>query len=95
MAERFTNRQEAEEIEQFGDDLLKLSRHLDWIADRMSAGAIDAINAIPNQEHLDAIAKGFQALGAGLSRLCDAADERADRDRMVSVGGHRDGGSAS
>lgn len=57
--------------------------------------APDAINDIADQDKIDTIAEAFRALGDRLCRLCDAAEEAEDRRHMISVGGHRDGGSAS
>jgi ElaB/YqjD/DUF883 family membrane-anchored ribosome-binding protein len=81
MALPLTYRQEAEAIEQFGDDLAKLMRDFDQLCARMSPGAIDGVNAIPNQDHLDTVAEAFRALGDRLCRECDAAEEADDRRR--------------
>ena len=79
--EDLTPRQSAEAIEQFGDDLAKLCRVLDGLCNRMPNGAIERINAIPDQDHLDTVAEAFRALGDRLSRDCDEADEADDRAR--------------
>lgn len=78
---KLTARQEAEAIEAFGDELASLCRAFDRRCSRMSAWACDGINAIPHQDHLESIAKAFQALGAELNRQCDAAEEAEDRRR--------------
>jgi ubiquinone biosynthesis protein UbiJ len=76
-----TYRQEAEAIEQFGDDLAALNRAFDRLCERMSPGATDAINDIADQDKIDTIAEAFRALGDRLCRLCDAAEEAEDRRR--------------
>jgi hypothetical protein len=76
-----TFRQQAEAIEQFGDDLAALCRKLDNLCGRLCSEAVDGINAIPNQDHLDTVAEAFRALGAKFSLDCDAYDEAEDRRR--------------
>jgi len=71
----------AEAIEQFGDDLAKLCRDFDRLCNRMPNEAIELVNAIPDQEHLDTIAEAFRKLGDELCREIDAADEAEDRAR--------------
>lgn len=78
---RLTSRAEAEAVEQFGDDLAALCRAFDRLCHRISSDTLDAINAIPNQEHLDTIAEDFRTLGDLLCRNCDAAEEAEDRRR--------------
>lgn len=82
MRTPMTAREEAEAIEQFGDDLAKLMRAFDLSCRRMSAHAIDRVNAIPNQDELDTVAEAFRALGDQLCREDDQAnvadDERRD-----------------
>ena len=78
MARALTYRQEAEAIEQFGDDLLKLCR--DFCAGFDSA-TVDRVCAVPNQEHLEVIAQAFQALGSQMQNECDEAEEAEDRRR--------------
>lgn len=51
MNNKLTPRQEAEAIEQFGDDLAALCRTFDRLCNRMSNEACDGINAIPHQDH--------------------------------------------
>lgn len=74
---RLTARQEAEAIEQFGDDLLKLIKPF---CDGFSLATVDRVNNVPDQERLEIIAKAFQRLGDQMSRDCDAAEE-AEEDR--------------
>jgi hypothetical protein len=76
-----TAREEAEAIEQFGDDLAALCRRLDRLCARMSPHAIDAINAVPEQENLSTVAEAFRTLGDRLCRECDAYEEAEDRRR--------------
>jgi hypothetical protein len=90
-----TGREWAEAVEQFGEDLSRLNKAFDRLCDRVAIPAVDRINEIPNQEHLQTIADAFRALGDRLCRECEAAEEAEDRRRLVSVGGHRDGGSAA
>jgi hypothetical protein len=78
MATPFTPRQEAEAIEQFGDDLAALCRSLDDKCKRLSPAAIERINAIPHQDHLDTVAEAFRKLGDEMCAKLDAADEGAD-----------------
>jgi hypothetical protein len=78
---RLTKRQQAEAIEQFGDDLTALNRAFDKICARMSAFTVMAIDHIPHQDHLDTIAEDFRRLGAQLSSQCDEAEEADDRRR--------------
>jgi hypothetical protein len=75
-----TPRQEAEAIEAFGDDLAKLDRAFTDLCQRMSAEAIERINAIPGQDLCEAI-EGFRRVGDQMSRECDVADEAEDRRR--------------
>lgn len=65
-----TRREEAEAIEQFGDDLLKLCR--DFCAG-FDNRTVDRVCAVPNQEHLETIGKAFQALGRTMQDECDEA----------------------
>ena len=66
-------REAAEAIEQFGNDLAKLVSTLDLLG--IDDFAIMArINAIPNQEHLAAIAENFSRLGRHLVSECVAAE---------------------
>jgi hypothetical protein len=76
-----TRRQEAEAIEQFGDDLAKLDKAFTDLCSRMSSHATDAINGIDGQDQIDVVAKAFQALGDRLCRECDQAEEADDRRR--------------
>jgi len=79
--EDLTYRQEAEAIEQFGDDLAALNREFDRLCAYMSPGATDAINEIAHQDKLDTIAEAFRALGDRLCRLCDEDEEETDQRR--------------
>lgn len=92
---KLTFRQQAEAIEQFGDDLIKLLKGLDDTCRHMDADTLNQVNAILERDDLDRGALAFKALGDLLCREDDEAEEAADRRRMVSVGGHRDGGSAA
>lgn len=74
---KLTPRQEAEAIEQFGDDLIKLGKAFDKLCERMSSFAIEAINAIEGQDELDTIARAIQALGDRMCRDIDRAEEAA------------------
>lgn len=74
MAE-LTLRQEAEAIEQFGDDLLKLCKHF---CDGFSHATVDRVCAVEHQEHLETIARAFQALGQQIQSECDEAEEADD-----------------
>lgn len=78
---KLTAREEAEAIEQFGDDLAKLMVGFDRLCNRMSSAAIERVNAIPNQDHLDTVAEAFRALGDQLCREDDQAAEAEDRRR--------------
>jgi ElaB/YqjD/DUF883 family membrane-anchored ribosome-binding protein len=78
---KLTPRQQAEAIEQFGDDLAKLCRDFDRLCQPMASEAIDHINAVQNQDHLDSVAEAFRALGDRLCREIDLADEAEDRAR--------------
>lgn len=73
-----TARQEAEAIEQFGDDLLKLCK---TFCDGFSLATVDRVNEVPDQEKLETIGKAFQVLGDRLSRECDQYEEAEDRRR--------------
>lgn len=73
-----TKRQEAEAIELFGDDLMK---SLKGFCAGFSLATVDRVCAIPNQEHLDCIAKAISDLGAAMSAECDQAEEADDRRR--------------
>jgi len=73
-----TAREEAEAIEQFGDELLKLCK---TFCDGFNLATVDRVNAVPDQEKLEVIGKAFQALGDQMSRECDAAEEADDRRR--------------
>lgn len=70
-----TRRQEAEAIERFGDDLLKLCREF---CAGFSNPTVDLVCAVPHQEFLEVIARDFQALGDRLCRECDEAEEADD-----------------
>ena len=69
---KLTARQEAEAIEQFGDDLAKLCREF---CAGFANETVDRVCAVPNQEHLDEVAKAFQVLGSLMQDECDAAEE--------------------
>lgn len=75
---KLTPRQEAEAIEQFGDDLMKLCK---TFCDGFTIAAVDRVNAVPDQEKLETIAKAFQALGGQICRELDEAEEAEDRRR--------------
>jgi hypothetical protein len=75
---RLTARQQAEAVEQFGDDLIKLCK---TFCDGFDLDTVDRVNEVPNQEKLETIAKAFQQLGDQLCRECDEADEADDRRR--------------
>ena len=76
-----TDREAAEAIEQFGDDLAALQRAFDKLCDRMPSPYIEMVNAIPLQDELDSIAEGFRKLGDGLCQDLEAAEEAEDRRR--------------
>lgn len=69
-----TARQEAEAIEQFGMDLIRLNANFDKICERMSARGIDAVNAIPDQDRLTTIAGIFMFEGQRYCAECDRAE---------------------
>lgn len=69
--EPLTARQQAEAIEQFGDDLAKLLRAFDRLCPQLSASAMELVNDIPHQDKLDGIAEAFRAAGDLLCRECD------------------------
>lgn len=75
---RLTARQEAEAIEQFGDDLMNLCK---TFCDGFSLATVDRVNEVPDQEKLETIAKAFQQLGQRISTECDHAEEAEDRRR--------------
>lgn len=75
-----TAREAAERVEQFGDDLLALSQAFDRDCNRMSPFD-ERVNAIEHQDHLETIAKAFQALGDRMCRECEHAEEADDRRR--------------
>jgi len=75
---RLTLRQEAEAIEQFGDDLMKLCK---TFCDGFSLDTVDRVNAVPDQDKLETIAAAFQRLGQALHNDCDEAAEADDRRR--------------
>lgn len=81
MTPNLSPREEAEAIDQFGMDLIRLVRQFDKLCARMSPGAIDAINSIPDQQHLTTIAGRFLYFGDRLCRACDEAEEAEDRRR--------------
>lgn len=63
-----TKRQEAEAIQQFGDDLSKM---LKGFCAGFSLATVDRVCAIPNQEHLDCITKAISDLGSRMQDECD------------------------
>lgn len=73
-----TKRQEAEAIELFGDDLMKLCK---TFCDGFSLATVDRVNEVPDQEKLETVAKAFQMLGQKISTECDEAEEADDRRR--------------
>ena len=75
---KLTKRQQAEAIEQFGDDLAALLKNF---CVGFDLAIVDRVCAVPNQEHLDCIAKAFQQLGEQMQRECDEAEEADDRRR--------------
>jgi len=75
-----TLRASAEAVEQFGDDLAALVINFDRLCSRMGA-VTERINAIPDQDKLEAVAEAFRKLGDQLFRECDAAEEADDRRR--------------
>ena len=75
---KLTIRQQAEAIEQFGDDLLKLCK---TFCDGFDLDIVDRVNAVPNQEFLEEIGKAFQWLGDQIQGECDQAEEAEDRRR--------------
>ena len=75
---KLASRQEAEAIEQFGDDLMKLIRPFCTGFDKAT---VDRVCAVPDQEKLENIARAFQALGDLMCRELDEAEEADDRRR--------------
>lgn len=73
-AAKLTLRQEAEAIEQFGDDLLKLCNRF---CDGFSLATVDRVCAVPDQERLESIAEAFQQLGQQMQDECDALEDAA------------------
>lgn len=71
----------AEVIEQFGDDLAKLTAALDQKLQGLPFDITSEVNAIPHQEHLDEIAEGFRAFGRRLEQEVYHAEEAEDRRR--------------
>ena len=71
---KLTARQEAEAIEAFGDDLLKLVKPF---CDGFSLATVDRVNEVPDQEKLETIARAFQLIGQQISAECDEAEEAA------------------
>lgn len=78
---RLTARQEAEAIEQFGMDLIRLNRAFDELCRGMSSRGLDAVNAIPDQDKLSTIAGIFLFEGQRYGTECDHAEEAEDRRR--------------
>jgi ubiquinone biosynthesis protein UbiJ len=82
-----TARQEAEAIEQFGDDLAALNRAFDKLCERLSPWAKDRLNEMPAiliadcADMVDTVAEAYRKLGDQLCRECDEADEADDRRR--------------
>lgn len=72
-------RQFAECVEQFGADLKKLVAAFDKDVQRAGSHFDERVNAIPNQDELEAIARAFLQLGATLCDEDDAANEADDR----------------
>lgn len=68
-----TKRQEAEAIENFGNIL---SGMLKGFCAGFSLATVDRVCAVPNQEHLDCIAKAFSELGFDMQTECDEAGEQ-------------------
>ena len=75
---RLTPRQEAEAIEQFGDDLMKLVKPF---CDGFSLATVDLVNGVPDQEKLETIASAFQRMGQRMQSDCDHYEEADDRRR--------------
>jgi hypothetical protein len=75
---RLTARQEADAIEAFGDDLMKLCK---TFCDGFSLSTVDLVNAVPDQEKLETIASAFQLMGQRMQSDCDAYEEAEDRRR--------------
>lgn len=73
MTAPLARRAAAEAIEQFGDDLAKLTRAFDQACNRMPSDLVDQINTIPNQDQIDTVAEAFRRLGDILCREMDAA----------------------
>ena len=95
MGGNLTNREAAEAIEQFGDDLAKLSRSFDRICSRMTSDQVEWVNTVKGRDRIDTVVELFRSVGDAISRECDTAEDDRDRAATVNVGGHRDGGSAS
>ncbi len=81
MAYSLARRDAAEAIEQFGDDLAKLSRSLDRLFERLPGDMVQRLNVIPHQDRIDSIAESFRQCGMGFSRDCDAAEDANTRCR--------------
>jgi hypothetical protein len=75
---RLTPRQEAEAIEQFGDDLMKLCK---TFCDGFALSTVDLVNGVPDQEKLETIASAFQRMGQRMQSDCDHYEEADDRRR--------------
>lgn len=82
MGQMLSQRAEAEAVEKFGDDLLKLVKDFDRLCPRIFDDTMLEICRIPNQEHLSDIAEAYRKLGSDLGRACDAADDGATLQSM-------------
>lgn len=82
-----TARQEAEAIEQFGDDLAALNIAFDKLCERLSPWARDRINEMPAiliadcGDMVDTVAEAFRSLGDRMCRELDTGEEADDRRR--------------
>lgn len=71
------DREAAETIEAFGDDLRKLMLAFDKACNRMSPEDVERVDSVPCQDQLNTIAEDFRKLGDALRRECDAREESA------------------
>jgi hypothetical protein len=90
MAKPITERAIAEQMIETGQAILLASKQLDRVLDQatLAMTAVNDINAVPHQEHIEDIAKGYIAAGNAICERLDAEGDRATERAFWRVGGY-------
>ncbi len=90
MAKPITERVIAEQMIETGQAILRASKQLDQALAHatLAMTAVSDINAVPHQEHIEDIAKGYIFAGKAICERLDAEGDRTTERAFWRVGGY-------